>query len=323
MKSFWNILEKRKERRGSGELLKGNRQVYSMGDHRRFALGFVFMLCAGFMLSSCNLINPEEETPAFLEIAPFSLTTNEAGQGSDSEKITEAWVFIDGSFLGVYDLPATVPVLNFGTTAITVEAGIRENGISSTPEIYPFYEPYEITLDLVAGETFSIQPQTEYLSGTKFSFIEDFEDNRPRLFTQQILGSEMISLTSSEAFEGQYSGVFGLSKENQPVVEIATELAFSDLQEDGIFVYLEVNYRSDAPVLWGVIGEEDPVAGIDRFYEPGFTPKAEWNKIYFNLSEIIFTSQLEEFQIGMQAFIRQEDPDTANVYLDNIKLVHF
>ncbi|MEL7220259.1 MAG: hypothetical protein AAGJ93_03005 [Bacteroidota bacterium] len=275
------------------------------------------------ILSSCNLINPEEDIPAYLEIAPFTLTTNLATQGSASEKITEAWVFIDGVFLGVYDLPATVPVLQAGVTEVTVEAGIRDNGISSTPEIYPFYEAYEVNLDLVPGETFNVQPQTQYLSNTKFALIEDFEDNRPRLFTQQILGSGEISLVTADAFEGQYSGFFGLSKENQPILEISTELAFSELQEDGVFVYLEVNYRSDAPVLWGIVGETDAITGLERYYGSGFTPKAEWNKIYFNLSQSIFDSQLDEFQVGLQAFLRVEDPDTANVYLDNIKLVHF
>jgi hypothetical protein len=280
-------------------------------------------ICVFLLISSCNVINPEEQIPAYLEIAPFNLTTTADSQGSASEKITEAWVFIDGAFLGVYDLPATVPVLNTGTTLVRVEAGIRDNGISSTPEIYPFYEPYSVSLELVAGETVNIEPQTTYLSNTKFAMIEDFEENRPRFFTQQILGDETISLTQSEVFEGQYSATFGLSKENQPVLEISTEAGFSGLQDGGVFVYLEVNYLSDAPVLWGVVGNENAVTGIERYYESGFIPNGEWNKIYFNLSQLIFDSRLDEIQIGMQAFLRAEDPDTANVYLDNIKLVHF
>ena len=284
---------------------------------------YIALLATILGLTSCDVINPEEQVPAYLDIQPFTLTTSAGSQGSTSEKITEVWVFADGAFLGAYSLPATVPVLSVGPTEIELQAGIKDNGISSTPEPYPFYEPYIINLNLEANKIEQIQPTTRYTSDTKFAFIEDFEDLRPRIFTETIFGETGIVRTQSEVFEGSYSGQFSLERENRPLVEITSATEFNGLQDGGVFVYLEVNYKSDAPVAWGIAGARSTATGQEQFYDPGFTSSEEWNKIYFNLSRIIFDSQIEDYKIAFQAFLTESSPDSSNVYLDNIKLVHF
>jgi hypothetical protein len=278
------------------------------------------ILLLGF--TTCDIINPEEQVPAYLEIAPFSLSTAN-GEGSASENITEVWVFIDGAFLGVYDLPATVPVLKYGATEVRLDAGIKDNGISDTPEIYPFYESYTVNLDLEANKTEVIEPSIGYSSDTKFSFIEDFEDNRPRIFTEVLTGDTELEQVQSGVFEGSYSGYFTLERDTRPVVEIATLTDFSGLQEDGVYVYLEVNFKSDVPIVWGLSGEPFAGGGEVQYYEPGSLASDEWKKIYFNLSSLVFDADLESYKIVFQALLTENSPDTAEVYLDNIKLVHF
>ena len=273
--------------------------------------------------AACDIINPEEQVPAYLQIEPFSISTIAGSQGSASEKITEVWVFIDGGFLGVYDLPATVPVLSVGPTDIRLDAGIRDNGLTDRPEPYPFYDSYEVRLNLEANKTEVIQPTTSYVGDTRFSFIEDFEDTRPRIFTESIFGETEISRTQTEVFEGNYSGQFSLVRDVRPVVEMSSAVEFSGLQDAGVFVYLEVNYKSDAPVAWGVAGVRDIGTAQEQFYDPGFNPNTEWNKIYLNLSQLIFDAQIEDYKIAFQAFLTETSPDSANVFLDNIKLVSF
>ncbi|RME96236.1 MAG: hypothetical protein D6772_12140 [Bacteroidetes bacterium] len=271
---------------------------------------------------SCDLINPEEPIPAYLRIEPFTLSTT-ASQGPNTENIKQGWLFVNGEFLGAYDLPAEVPVLAVGLSSIRIEAGIHDNGISTTPDIYPFYEPYEEEAELVPGETTVLSPSTRYLSRTKFAFIEDFEDGAVEHFTEAITGGVNLEVEQDMVRSGQFAGRFSLLDSLRPIVEIATAEEFSGLQGNGVFVYLEIDYLAEAPVFWGVAGERDAISGLERYIEPGFAPKAEWNKIYLNLSQDIFNSQLETYKIIMQALLREEDPDSANVYLDNIKLVHF
>ncbi|MEL6831535.1 MAG: hypothetical protein AAFP77_01010 [Bacteroidota bacterium] len=273
--------------------------------------------------SACDIINPEEQVPAYLEIEPFTLNTVAGAQGSANARIVEAWVFIDGAFLGVYDLPATVPVLAVGPTDIRIDAGIKENGVNDRPEPYPFYESYEVRLNLEANKTEVIQPTTRYTTNTKFAFIEDFEDIRPRIFTETIFGQTELTRTQSEVFEGNFSGQFSVTREERPLVEISSSVDFSGLQDEGIFVYLEVDYKSDAAVAWGIAGEQNAGSGQLQFYDPGFNPSLEWNKIYFHLSPLIFDAGIEDYKIAFQAFLTESSPDSANVFLDNIKLVHF
>ncbi|NJL74770.1 MAG: hypothetical protein HC892_06765 [Saprospiraceae bacterium] len=72
-----------------------------------WGIGFGVMLCC-----SCDLINPAESIPAYLYITPFEFEIeNTLRQGTGDQKITEAWVSIDGEFLGTYSLPALVPIL--------------------------------------------------------------------------------------------------------------------------------------------------------------------------------------------------------------------
>ena len=279
------------------------------------------------LLTSCEAINPDESQPAILEVPEFSLSTNPAIEGTASEKITEAWLTINGEFLGAYSLPARIPVLANGTTRVKLEAGIRDNGISQTPEIYPFYQIFETDVNFDPLVSQSVAPAIGYLSNTKFALIEDFESGN-RSFTQnRIPDGSGISIIENDVFEGGKAARITLTKE-RPIAELATLQRYAQLNTSSPFVYLEVNYKSEAPVVFGIIGYA--VAGDSQgiaLFEQGFLPKEEWNKIYFNLSATLAESEFAEYEIGLQAFIPDagagSELEKAEVLLDNIKLLHF
>lgn len=283
----------------------------------------IFLILFPLIVASCDLINPDEPYPAYIEVNEFIFSTNENTEGTSSEKITEVWLFVDEEFKGAYDLPALIPILKEGPTDIRLEAGIKENGRRLTPDVYPFYRPFSTNVNLEGNKTVTISPVTSYLPNVTFSFIEDFEDGNPRVFTDNITGDQSIIRTQEDVFEGQYSGHFYLTKENAAVVEFSTARSFNDLMKEGVYVYLEVNYKSEAPVAWGVVGQNDVVTGLERNFGTGFTANGEWNKIYLNISKSIVDSRLDDYNIGFQAFLLEESPDSANVLIDNIKLVHF
>ena len=288
-----------------------------------------FILIISLLFSSCDIINPSEDIPAFLYIEPFQLTTNAAFEGTNSEKITEVWVFVGTDFTGAYTLPAIVPILETGERSIILQAGIKDNGVSSLPEIYPFYESATFDMTLVPGQTDTLQPKTSYIQDIVFSFIEGFEDAN-HIFTDDIDGNPETNLVSSneEVFEGNRSGKIFLNQDN-PTVQIGTSVnqLFSGLQDKGAFIYLEVNYKSDVAVSWGIAVH--PESSFDRalVYDPGFLAKEEWNKIYFNLSQLVFDNQNAQYQIILGAQLPIQDGafslEEATIYLDNIKLVHF
>lgn len=281
------------------------------------------LLAAGLM--SCEVINPDEDIPAYIYVTEFQLETDANREGSNSERITEAWLSVDGAFLGAYSLPALVPVLTTGEREISLQAGIRDNGISTTPEVYPFYETFRTTLNLSPNKVDTIRPNTSYSERTRFAFIDDF-DRGATLFQDIRIGSTENAMRAVEnmVFEGQASGRIRLDPDN-PAVELATVTRYDDLTENSPFVYLEVNYKSDVPVVFGLIGYQGafPSPGTPLF-DPGFRAREEWNKIYFNLSPLIANSNFDEFQVALQAVLPGDaEMEEAFIWLDNIKLLHF
>ena len=281
-----------------------------------------------FLGLSCDLINPDEPVPGYVVVEPFRFSANPLSQGSSSSKITEVWASSGQDFLGVFPLPATVPILKNGLHTLTFQAGIKDNGIGALPEIYPFYAPFTAEVDLQPNQTTTIRPVIQYLPETKFAFIENFEGNEHIFRTLRIGGPGQAMQRSTESpFEGQACGLVTLDS-TQSVAEIATWRIFSNLNASSPFVYLEMDYKSEAPVLVGLVGYRNGGSAAGQtVYEAGFLPKENWNKIYFNLSKVIFDNRFDGYQISIQAAIPVRDGklerNTARIWLDNVKLVHF
>lgn len=275
-------------------------------------------------LLQCDIINPDESIPSFLRIEAFTLQTDPLVQGSADEKITEVWVTVNDEFLGVYQLPATVPVLMSGNANLFLEAGIKDNGIGSTPQIYPFYEAYTTTVELIPEQTVTVNPIISYNRDTRFALIEDFESGTS-VFRDTLFGNTGMGVSSTDPFEGSYSGKIRLD-EDAPVIELATIDFFDALTSRSPLVYLEINYRSDVPVIFGLVGINSS-GTPDIVYDPGFNPKSDWNKIYFNLGGLLATSPYDRHKLALQTYIPTENGqltlNNATVCLDNIKLVHF
>lgn len=286
-----------------------------------------FLGLSGF-LASCEVINPEEPVPAYLYIPEVQFSTDAFTEGTDSEKITEIWLSVSGDFLGAYAIPARIPLLEFGEQTITISAGIKDNGISNTPEIYPFYQGFVFDRNLQSHVIDTIRPVFRYSDQAKFAFIEDFEGSTSVFQVVRIGDQNQFQVSDEEPFEGNASGLITLDSVNT-IFEIATETRYGQLKEVGTAIYLELNYKSDVPVVFGLVGYNEgdfPSEGI-ILLDPGFFPSDTWNKIYFNLTENIFELNKDEYQIALQAFIPYENGQpsvkTAKVYLDNIKLLHF
>lgn len=304
--------------------------LFLRNDRPSSRLRYLFSGLLAILLSvtSCDLINQAETAPAYLRIASLNLSTS-ANQGSASGKISEAWVFLDNELLGAFAIPSTIPVLAEGPHEIRIEAGIRENGISSTPDIYPFYQAHTETVDFTALETVEVNAQISYQNQTRFSLIEAFEGGAS-IFRQVITGTpnSKLEISKTDAFEGNGKGIIQLAS-NDPFVEIATSTRYRGLLDNSTAVFLELNYRSDVAASFGIVGYLDSQElPIGTAYQAGFNPSSEWNKIYFNLTPIVFNSNVDALQIVIKAGlpINQEgtfEQESGLVELDNIKLVHF
>lgn len=270
-----------------------------------------------FLLVACDKSEPE---PAYL-LVEGALST-ETGEREDALAIMEVWLFVDGTFLGAYDLPARIPVLTTGSAEVELRWGIRQDGRSQVPDIYPFYTPILRTLDLAPGSTtdLGILPVT-YSPETNIIINENFEPGIQRVFTDIVRGESGVEVTTEDVYQGQASGKITLSPDNT-VVEIASRSTYSgltDLMRGN--VWIEVTFRSDVPVIWGVVGLL-PGQGFSRFYDPGFNPSTTWRKIYFNVTAAVGTSLLENYNFALFTSVADAEVMEGNVFLDNIKVLY-
>ncbi|MEM8584704.1 MAG: hypothetical protein AAGF87_10560 [Bacteroidota bacterium] len=267
---------------------------------------------------SCN---PEEQEPAYVTFEGFNLTTI-AREGSNSSAIETVWVFANNVYLGTYNMPARIPMLLSGPTTLRFEPGVKENGVSARPNIYPFYETVTREVELIPGETVAIGRQNiGYKSEVIFGFIENFEPNEQRIYNTVVVGEDPIGFATNDVFEGDGSGRISLNDSNA-LVEILADPIFEMLfdRSEETRLWLEMDFKSEAQGLIGISGNDEDGQFFSS-YNQGFLERGEWTKIYFNLSEAYFNARTQFFQTGIRAFL-PEGVSQADVYFDNIKLVY-
>ena len=274
-------------------------------------------------VTSCNIINPPEEIPAFLKINEFELTTFGI-QGSNSHKITDGWVYVNGELLGAFPLPATVPVIWEGDAELIVDPGIKDNGIESLPDIYPFYQRYMQTVSLTSGETLEVNPRTSYKENITFAMVEEFDGGFHNI--REDIDEDpntSLEITTSDVFEGQGAGQIILTEVDATAI-VASSVKFNSFPTDGRSeIYLELNYKSDTNIDIGLIGTDSNSLSATNFSR-GLNARAEWNKAYINLTVPVSQSQFDLYQIVFRVSFPTSDfnKDTAVILLDNIKVIH-
>ena len=135
----------------------------------------LLIACTTLLSIGCDIINPEEPLPTLIYIAEPSFQVRNAQEGTANQNITEFWVTANGDFLGAYPVPSVVPILASGNIDLKIQAGTRDNGISATPELYPFFKDFTISTTLEALERDTVRPTFFYDEGTEFVFSEGFE----------------------------------------------------------------------------------------------------------------------------------------------------
>lgn len=266
--------------------------------------------------SGCDIINPAEPVPAYVRLqSPEILITNPGTQGTASENITNTWAYLDNNPLGVFNRTGTFPVIGEGEHKITCIAGIMENGISSVRVTYPFYTPDTTIAVLTPNGDLVISPQYKYISGTMFALNEGFEiGSAIELWNGST--AELERVTGADVFEGAYAARIQLTDSFNFFDGRTTQIL--TLPTDGSSIYLELNYKTDVTLQVGLLD----MASGETSYQWNISPKTSWNKIYLNLRDAVLSSGSSTFRLLFRA-TKPSTLQSGNVFLDNVKLVHF
>ncbi len=266
----------------------------------------------------------ENDIPSYIAIDTISLKVNSM-QGTASQKVTDSWVYADNDLIGAFELPSRFPVLKSGTSTLSIFAGIKLNGINETRVPYPFYDRIQKTVTLKREEITDLGHLTfYYAAATKFAWLEDFE--QVNLTLDSTARSE-VNFTRARldeleaAFPGEgndYAAKVVIAKENQ-VFESVSHNAFV-LPTDGTSAFLELNYKTNNPftvglVINGAVTSLRPILVIN--------PSSKWNKIYINLTPTLASySGTSSFKVYFTA-VKSTNEANAEIFFDNIKLLHF
>jgi len=286
-------------------------------------LSVVFILS----IASCDLINPTEETPSFIEINEITLDTRDpsdpdytVNEGTSSSNIKDAWVFIDEQLDGVYEIPAVIPVPS-GKHDIRVSAGIFNNSVTNDRALYPFFESYLGEIDLAPEEQIEVTPSVKYVPNGLNYWHEDFEEAFIKLENRPLSEVTISSVQDpSIAFEGQGCGSIELTEDN----DFYQAQTLADL--DILFnrnIYLELNYKNNNRFVVGMRNDniavnEIPYVGFNSSFDEN--NELVWKKAYVFFTPIL--NQLGEqgdFEVFIEASKETDDPI---ILLDNLKLVY-
>lgn len=282
----------------------------------------LFCACALLLLAACD---KNMSLPSYIYVDSVSVSTDYATQGTASANVTDVWVTVNGKNLGVYELPATVPVLASGDCKVQLQAGIKKDGLSALRPVYPFYTSDIRQMELKAKRCDTIRPSFTYMPTAVFLFKEDFEDAGIK-FSAVDSGIGMQKTAESGLLfsypheSNHYSGYIALGPEDT-YFEVKTNVS---MKKQLTYTFLEMNYNTTEDMEVGIYyhyngrAVQTPLCGI---YRTGSRGNSTWRKIYVNLTEAVnansYASTYEVYIKSVKAV-----SDSAVYLFDNIKIVN-
>lgn len=277
-----------------------------------------FIILFLLIISSCER---EAEIATYFSINNFSFYDLEGqiNESTETTAISDGWVTINGGFLGAFETPSKIPIINIEeNNEIRISPGIKENGISGSRIIYPFYNIFEVSIDnAFEEETIIISPETSYKENTNFKFLNQgsFEIGN---MLQETENSDTIPLIqSNEVFDGEKSCAICINNSNDSYQVITIdELLFNNFPEN---IFLEMNFKSDIDFKIGLIRNNNIE---DKIEHMKIYKSENWKKIYLNLSSLIIPNiSNSTFQIYFESEMAYNDSQGCT-YLDNLKVVY-
>ncbi|MGY8929281.1 MAG: hypothetical protein ACKVHK_06390 [Flavobacteriales bacterium] len=287
-----------------------------------YLFGVLFSGLFTVLGTGCGLWDDKMVEPHTIIVPSFNLTTYE-DEGTDSNNIAEVWVYSETDVLGVFPLPATIPVLQENgedVVHITLLPGVRVNGISSTRKPYPFYEVLELDFNYVPGGVDTVEFHSNYVSGVEVVLAENFESANRFQASSTSTAEVVRTFDPAWVFEGAVSGLIMLSEDAAHVTSTTQEQLY-DLTGD-VATFLEFNYRCDnsfavgMEAIGGINPERTPIIVLNPTGE-------EWHKMYLDLGPFLrSTPTAYGYEVTLDAILDMGEK-SGYVVVDNFKIVHY
>ncbi len=290
---------------------------------RKYLLYFL-LVCNFIFFISCKKDKFKAPKASFLVVNHASLKTilTSPNQGANTHNITDMWYYVNGEFKGVFPIGGVMPIVSNGNAEITLFAGIKNNGISSTRMPYPVYVSKTYNMEIEAGKTYTLSPEFEYNSSAYFYYADNFDLNPGQgsffSFQGELPPSNTKDFDVSKSYGGTGGSIFMTMTDAKPTSQLIQANSYY-LPNAGAVIYVELDYKCNQQFNVGVIGFTG-AGGSEKRNILTVTPSDEWHHIYIQLTNTISTSP---YYPGYNVFIEAtKDTDTPEIYIDNVKLIY-
>ncbi|HRI01748.1 MAG TPA: hypothetical protein PK006_11905 [Saprospiraceae bacterium] len=278
----------------------------------------VFISILMFILFSCN--DEQEIIPSYLYIPRNNFDPGNL-KLSKQQNFQDAWIYVNDTYVGAYQLPVRVPVLAQGKADVRVFAGIRPNGMITHARPYPLVNVFNTTIDLQPTIIDTLVPVYGYVPELKIGATESFETTH--FFTSDKDGdleTKMVLTPSSESFEGLNSGVLTLDTTHR-YYESWHDADFN-LPKTINTVFLEFHYKSDIPFFIGLVALNSGDVPLPLI-SAQMNPKSNWTKAYFDFSDITNTSGRSNYKLAIRtAYVDTSAIKSQKIFIDNIQVLY-
>jgi hypothetical protein len=287
----------------------------------------LFLVLAG-CLCSCEKFEGSQTIPAYIRVDSFRLEPNSLVElGVPTHRICDVWVYVDDQNIGAFELPAErIPILEEGYHKLTLIAGIKYNAMSGTRGPYPFFVPYiDTAFRLIIDSIISVNPNTTYYNSTWVAWFEDFEDGTISLASSTDSDTSLFlySFTEPHPLYGNYCAASCMTGDMN-LMETATfneDVTGIELPKTSAPVFLEMEYKTNYTLTVGLFIIDEDVQIIRHPIVVLNPTSGEWKKVYVNMTPTVSDSYYAEYFNVFFRVERSNTTDTAEIYLDNLKLI--
>ena len=277
----------------------------------KFRLHYVLLVLffAGIW-QGCNIINPPEKVPTYVHVDSFGFAFNPANPAPAlSHQINSVWAYYNYNLIGVFDLPATFPVIMSDSGTLSLYPGVSVDGLNSFLSVYSFYQPVSTPLVAKPGSIVNVLPVSKYYSG--FTCVSIFGTGWTQDTSSQV---PLVFDSSVDAYKIMLTNPDD-SSENYTTSEYTIPL-----NQDA---FLELDYNSTNTFYIGIQANIAGTGIVAKMYLSGVNPSnGQWQKFYLSVKDFVAQYKATNYTFFIKASL---DPgkSSSQVLLRNIQLLHY
>ncbi|MEY4002242.1 MAG: hypothetical protein RIT07_284 [Bacteroidota bacterium] len=291
-------------------------------------MGFRVLITVVFaalaILTGCD--RESESIPSYIRIDSVSVNAL-TGQGNSIHEISALNLYIDEQFIGVYEIPCTLPVLFTGKHKLSAIPSVRLNGIVNQHVVHRLFKRADTTIELMEGKVTSAGNITfQFKDNTAFPWTEDFEDGNSelvRLYSAQ--GDTSFIATEAFSLNGRFAGntrcmkVIIAAADTAKTVDMASFKFFGNLPFLGTDIMLEFDIKTPIPVQVAMI-RKNSNGTLYLPYLYLFETDGKWKRFYVNLIYELYNQPADtEIKLLISPIKTEDTKSEQTVLIDNIR----